>query len=576
MKKEMKAVRKFYSLILPKFYKRGIILFLFLLFAAAIMLPFPFLTQYLVDHVLANPDKVFAIKALIIIGAGLLFLQLFDAFYQYGLGKFQTKFNNDITIYLRLRLTEKLSKIKDTFFGKTDHGTIFHRYVNDIQESQSILFESVTGAVINAAKLIFGFIAVFILSPTMALIVLPILPLYLIAIKKTSKQIISEQDKLIKQRSMLYGFFYEYIRCIRLIKIYVLNIFAKDRLEKRMQEYKKELMSYTKISLITDQVIGLIGALGPLVVLVYGGYQIIIGNFTIGALMALTQFIPYIFDSASGLMDFTVDLERAAPPINNLLSILNYEEEVQKGEDFAPIKKNSIVFENVSFTIDKDKILKDVSFNIKENEMISLVGGSGSGKTSILRVIEGFWYPTEGKAIVGGEDTQKTDIRNIRSAIGYISQESQMLKDTVYENIKLNRKMTLDDVKRYAKMAQVHDFIEKLPNKYDTKIDPDHTNFSGGQLQRISLARALAQDKKILLLDEFSSEIDPATEKKILQEINALKGKRTIVIIAHHKDCVTNSDRIFVMDQGRLIEQGTYRELSSKRSSRFNQIFGKR
>jgi len=573
MKKEVRAIKKFYSLIWPRFSKRGIILFIMLLFAAAILLPFPFLTQYLVDGVIANPDKIFAIKALFIIGGCLLGLQIFDAFYQYILGKIRVRLNNDISIHLRMLITKKLQKIKQIFFRKTDRGTVFHRYVNDVQDSQTVLFEGVTYAIIDIARVIFGIIALFILSPIMAVIVLIILPFYVLALKKTSKKIVEGQERLIKKRSLMYGFFLEFIRSITLVKAYVLNLFSNKRMEKRMQDYAESVFKFEKVRIVVEQVVGLIGALGQLIILIYGGYQIIIGNFTLGALMAFTQFVPYVFGSASTLVDFTVELERAYPPIHNILNLLRFNEEIQKPGSFKPIKNNSISFENVDYKIKNKQILKNVSFKIDENKIISIVGKSGSGKSSIFKMIEGFWYPNSGKVLVGNEDTTKTDIRKIRGSIGYVSQDSIMLKDTIYNNISLGKNIPLSDIKKYSKIVQMDSIIQKLPKKYDSVIDPEETNFSGGQLQRLSLVRALAQNKKILLLDEFSSEIDPATERRILKAIKEFKGKKTILIIAHDKSCVTYSDKILVIDNGRLVEQGNYRELSSKRSSFFNKVF---
>jgi subfamily B ATP-binding cassette protein MsbA len=529
--------------------------------------------MYLVDNIITNPNHEFAINALIIMGLFLLFLQILYAIYQYKLEGYRVRVNTDITIHIRMLLTKKLEKINMKFFRKTDHGTIFHRYTNDIEESQSVLFGGSTSVTIDAIRMIFGIIALFILNLTMSIIVLAILPFYVYTLKKSSSRLIGEEEKIIKKRSIMYDFFYEFIRSGHMIKAYVLDSFTNRRMEKKMGEYADEVVRFAKVRIMIEQVTELIGSIGPLVILVYGGYQIILGNFTIGALMAFTQFIPYVFGSAAGIVSFSIDLEKSYPHMKSMFSVLEYEEEIEKGEEFTPIKSSKIVFDNVSYEIDGKPILTNVSLTIPENTTVAIVGKSGAGKTSTLRMIEGFWYPESGSVLVGGENTKEADIRSIRSTIGYVSQESLMLKDTVYKNIALSRDISIDEVKSYAKMAQIHDFIEKLPKKYDTIIDPEEINLSGGQLQRISLARALAQEKSILLLDEFSSEIDPATEKKILKTLDSIHGKKTIVIIAHDKSCVVNADKVFVIDTGRLVEEGKPKSLFAKKGSFLNKVF---
>jgi len=371
----------------------------------------------------------------------------------------------------------------------------------------------------------------------------------------------------------MYSFFYEYIRFIHLVKAFVLNAFSTERIKNKMDLFSAESIRFARTRLIFAGVIEFIGSIGPLAILVYGGYEIIQGNLTIGALMAFLEFVPYVFDSSLGLVSYFIDLEQVYPSIKNVFSVLDYEEENQKGAEFPALKKFDIVFDKVSFSLGDKKILKDVSFKIEENQMVSIVGKSGSGKSSTFKFIEGFWYPDKGRVLVGGQDTNTADIRSIRSAISYVTQETNMIRDTVYANIVLDKKISLEEVRRCAKIAQIDEIIEALSKKYDTVINPEETNFSGGQLQRVSLARALVQNKPIMLLDEFSAEIDPATEEKILDALAEFKGKKTIVIVTHDEPCVVNSDKVLVIDEGRLAEEGNYAKLCKTRSSFFNKVF---
>lgn len=574
MQKELAAARKFYSLISPKFSRRGTLLFFMLFISSALLLPFPFLTKYLFDNVILNPNKVNAIHDLIAIAAFLIVLQVLDSIFMYYLEIYRTRLDNDISIHLRTLLTEKLAKMREEYFRKTDYGTIFHRYTDDVDESQSVLFEGISFAVIDMAKIIFGIAAMLILSLPMTAIAFLLIPFYVFAVMKTNTELVKSEEEIVKRRGTMYDFFYEYIRSVHLVKTYVLNRFAEGRIERRMEGFSDEVVEYTKTKSMLDQIVEFIGAFGPLLVLVYGVEQIIEGRFTVGALIAFTEFVPYVFEPASGLVEFTVELEKAYPSIRNMYSVLDFDEEIQRGTKFPAVTQHGVVFNNVGYRVGEKTLLQNLSFVIPPASTVAIVGPSGAGKTSILRLIEGFYYPTSGHVLVGGADTLSADIRSIRSDIGYVSQETTLLKGTIRENLALEKRMSLRKIRHFAAIAQVDGVVEKLAKGYESALDPEASSLSGGQLQRLSLARALAQEKKILLLDEFSSEIDPATERKILGSLEQFHGRKTMVIVTHDEHCVKGADLVLVIKGGKLVEQGTYASLSSNPRSAFRKIFG--
>jgi len=573
MRKELAAVLKFYALISRDFSRRGAILFAMLFFSTALLLPFPFLTKYLFDNVILNPAKANAVRDLIAIAVFMFAIQVFYSVFMYYLEVYRTRLDNDISIFLRNLLTQKLAKAREEFFRKTDFGTIFHRYTDDLEECKSVTFDEVSFAVIDVAKILFGVAAMLFLSVPMTLIVLMLVPFYVFAVQKSNTELVEEEQQVVKKREMMYDLFFEYIRSVHLVKTYVLNTFEGKRIGHKMQAYSDEVLQFTKIKTLLEQVSQFIGSIGPLLVLVYGVAQIIEGKLTVGSLIAFTEFVPYLFEPANGLVSFNISLAKAYPSVKNVLGVLAFAEEHQTGKSFAPVKGHDIIFDDVSCVVDGKAITSHVSFVIPERTTTAIVGKSGAGKTSILRLVEGFWYPSSGKVLVGGADTSTADIRTVRSDIGYVLQETTMLHGTVRENIALDKRMSLSAVRKYARIAQIDGVIEKLPKKYEAIINPEETNFSGGQLQRLSLARALAQQKRILLLDEFSSEIDPATEQKILSALSAFHGEKTMVIVTHDERCLKGADAILVIEGGRLMEQGSHASLSGNPHSAFNKIF---
>lgn len=563
-------IAEYYKLILPLFWKRGLLISLLLLLSSLTILPFPFLSRYIIDTIIPGKNLHLLMAVMIVLVAFFIFDNLLSVIR----AKIESKFNQDISIFLRMRIASKLGRVDDVFFRKTDRGILLARFLNDVEKSQIILFNTITQVVVGIIQMLFGLVSMLYLDVRMTLLLLALSPFYIITLKKMGNHIQTKSSALIKSKQRFYRIIQEFIANIDLIKSYVADRFIDNRLKDSMQDYKKKDVEYQLVNAVASAIVSFISSIGPLIIIGYGGYRIIKGDFTLGTLVAFTSLIDFLFNPLSDIINTGFVFRSVTPNIKNLLNLFNSKEEDLGKVEHRQISSGKIEFKDVSLVLDNKKILSNISFKIKDKEMVSFVGESGAGKSTIVNMLIGLWDPTKGEIYVDDKNIGKIEVKGLRKGIALVSQKPAFFEASIYENIKLgNKNISLKTVRKAAGLAQIDKVIMKLPNKYYTVLNNEELCLSIGQLQRISLARALVHDTKIIVLDEFSSALDPETEALILESIQSLKGRKTILIVAHHRSCIKSSDKIFVLKKGRIVEKGTFNELRRKKCSELDRIF---
>ncbi|MFA4941347.1 MAG: ABC transporter ATP-binding protein [Patescibacteria group bacterium] len=300
-------------------------------------------------------------------------------------------------------------------------------------------------------------------------------------------------------------------------------------------------------------------------------------NFNLASFIAVVYLVKQIFSYTELLQKKILSFSASIPYFK---SILNYEEEALRHKEVNTGHKkfkfnDSLDFDKVNFGYNNGKnVLSDVNFSIKKGEMVGLIGPSGAGKTTIVDLILRLFDPTEGKILIDGGDIKDLDIKDWRKNIGYVSQDIFLQNDTIFNNIKFyNNDISEQDIIEGAKTASIYDFIESLPDKFNTVIGERGVLLSGGQRQRIIIARILARKPKLLILDEATSALDNESEVQIQNVINKLKGKITVLAIAHRLSTLINSDKLLVIDKGEIIEQGDPQELLKDKESYFYKVY---
>ncbi|WP_068497788.1 ABC transporter ATP-binding protein [Paenibacillus kribbensis] len=302
----------------------------------------------------------------------------------------------------------------------------------------------------------------------------------------------------------------------------------------------------------------------PVLLLVIGGFLLIKGEITLGTLVAFSTYIVKLLQPVSRLSQLNVGVQSAVASAERILNFFNLND-VWNGNNLWGCMENEIHVKNVSFSYNNlTPVLDDISFKIKKNQMLGIVGESGSGKTTIVKLLTGEIIPTQGEIIYGDKRLDDLNKNSFYKNIAVVTQEELLTTGTIFDNIAFgNKNATLDEVIDISKKVGLHDYISSLPKKYDTYIVSEKYDLSVGQKQRLAIARALLHNAPVLIFDELTSALDAETESLILHLLNELKGKRTIIIIAHKFQTVIHADHILVVQNGQIIEQGSHADLIS-------------
>jgi ABC-type multidrug transport system fused ATPase/permease subunit len=348
------------------------------------------------------------------------------------------------------------------------------------------------------------------------------------------------------------------------------------------EESRKLQLRTAVVGKATAQSIQPLGTIFIAIIVAFAFYKT---SYNLGALAALVYLIQNIFQYTQSAQATIYTISSTLPYVEN---ITEYLDEAQKAKENPSLHlgeageifqfNEQLAFNSVAFSYaDRAEALHRISFEIKKGEVAGFIGPSGAGKTTIFDLLLRFLRPTEGRITVDGKDIYSISVSDWRRNISYVSQDIFLLTDTIFNNIKFfDESVTKDDVERAAKMANADDFIETLPNKYGTIVGERGASLSAGQRQRIALARALARKPKILLLDEATSALDNESEQNIQKAIDSLRGEMTILIIAHRISTVLDANKLFVMEDGNLIEEGGPRELLKNKDTYFYKVYNLR
>lgn len=474
-----------------------------------------------------------------------------------------------IDIPLMLGYFEHIYKLPMKFFASRKTGDITTRFsdaftIKDVFTNIALTLimdvgmALVTGVIlINMNITLFGII-----------IFMTIISILLVFIFKQPYKKINEEQ--MQQASILNSQIIEGLRAVETIKG---NANEEVELESIEREYIRSLrISYKEgmLSNIQGTISSLISGLGNLVLTYCGIIQVIDGTITLGSMMAFTTLAGYFMDPIGRLVSLQLSLQEANISMKRIGEILDYEREQDTGEGtYADMEsvEGDIALKNVTFRYGNRKpVLNRISFTIPKGKKVALVGASGSGKSTIAKLLLKYYTPEEGEITIDGVDIEEYSNHSLGKAISYVPQTIELFSKSIYDNIRVSSmNATLEDVKEAAKAAGAHDFIRKLPMQYYTYLEEAGNGLSGGEKQRIALARAFLKKNQFYILDESTSNLDFATENIIFDMIYNKFRNRTMLIIAHRLATVKNCDLILVMDKGEIVEQGTHEELLEKK-----------
>ncbi|OYT30899.1 MAG: hypothetical protein B6U94_04975 [Thermofilum sp. ex4484_79] len=471
----------------------------------------------------------------------------------------------------------RLQDLSFSFYSKTDTGQIIARATSDVERIKGFISFTFRGFIGALIMLVSALMIMFYLDYVLTLMVLTIFPVILLIVRHFARRV----KRLFEYSREIYGVFTGLIR-ETIIGIKIIKSFtAEERFSNKFAElnsnYRNSLISVGRMRAFVWPAIGFLVSLATLLVYWYGGLQVMAGKATIGDVVALSIYVGMITWPMVALGFFTVRYERAMVSAKRVFEILEAESDVKEDPNAIPLKvtRGEIIFDDVWFRYDDNGrwVLRGVSFRVRPGERVAIVGPTGSGKTTLIQLLPRFFDPQRGRILIDGIDIRKVKLDSLRRNIGIVHQDIYLFPDTIKNNIAYGKpKASMDEIIRVAKIARLHDFIMSLPRKYETVIGERGITLSGGQRQRLAIARTLITNPKIIILDDSTSNVDAETEKAIYDALSRFFKGKTVLIISHRLSTLRMADKIIVLREGRVAEEGTFEDLL-KKSKFFRSIF---
>jgi len=471
---------------------------------------------------------------------------------------------------LRNRLYEHLHYLSLSYFNKNKSGKLTSVLVSDIDNMKNSLSTSFQKLFVEPINILTFLALLFIISPKLAGIALTVVPLSGVIIFGIARSIRRRAARTQEQLAGITSVIAETLSSIRIVKAFAMKAYEVKRFSSETQKYYKLMLRKDILRLVSSPVSEIVGASIAALLLWVGARDVLVAqSITSEDFIRFILLLFSLFGPMKNLSNVFNELQNGLASADRVFSILDVRSDITNAPNALHIDslKKDIVFKDVSFHYGnkEQEVLSNIDFSINSGEIIALVGPSGGGKSTLVDLMPRFYDTIKGSILIDNNNIKDINTNSLRSLMGIVTQETFLFDDTVKANISYGiESIEYSIIKDAAIAANAHDFIEKLPNGYDTIIGERGVALSGGQRQRIAIARALVKNPPILILDEATSSLDTESEKKVQQAIEKLMRNRTVIVIAHRLSTVHNADKIIVLDKGRIVDQGSHEELINR------------
>jgi subfamily B ATP-binding cassette protein MsbA len=466
---------------------------------------------------------------------------------------------------LRFAVWKHLYRLSLTYHNQNQTGKIMARATADIEIIQGLIQGQLVTFISDIVTLVAVIAMLFALEWRIALAIAALIPFYVVSYLSFLKHIREVSQDQRKFYDEMLGKLAEKIAGIQVVKAFVREDYEKDSFMSSVRQKFRVDMRQVHLNRRLGLVSGVISALGTGIVYAYGGSLVQSGQMTVGMLVAITFYIGFVFNPAVRVIDFNNAMQWAVAAMDRVFQTLDTRPDIEDKEDAPslPSIEGRVVFDSVSFGYsDSHLAIENLTLKVQAGEVLALVGHSGAGKSTLMNLLMRFYDPTHGRILVDGHDLREIRLESLRRQVSMVAQENVLFSVSLLENVKYGKRDATDaEAIAACKAADLHDFIEELPDGYQTMIGEDGIKLSGGQKQRLALARALVTDPKILILDDVTSALDGETEARVQEALRTVMRGRTTFIIAHRLSSVVDADRIVVLEEGRIQDIGTHGEL---------------
>jgi subfamily B ATP-binding cassette protein MsbA len=402
----------------------------------------------------------------------------------------------------------------------------------------------------------------------LAVIAMFIFPLIIYPIAKFGKKMRSVATRTQITMGALTTLLHETISGTRIVKAFGMEEYENKRFSEENERFFKLNIKAVSINAAASPFMEFLGGIGIAAIVLYGGFQVIKGGATPGTFFSFLTALIMLYEPVKRLTNMNNTIQQGIAGAQRVFAIIDMEPEIgnREGAIDLPRISRGIDIENVTFAYEETPVLKDINLSIRAGEVVAFVGMSGGGKTTLVNLIPRFYDVTQGRITIDGHDIRDVTVESLRGQIAMVTQQTILFNDTVRNNIAYGDiERSEEEIVRAAQAAHAHDFITQLPQGYDTVIGEAGTKLSGGERQRISIARAILKDAPLLILDEATSSLDTEAEIEVQKALDNLMAGRTTLIIAHRLSTIRNADRIIVMVNGRIVEEGNHESLVAKK-----------
>ena len=520
-----------------------------------------------------NPE----LKQYFLVGLGMMIVFAIKGLFFFGHNYSVGHLVQSLIVKLRQQLFEHLVNLSLTFFNRSKTGDLISRFTNDLHVFQNMLQVGVTGPFRDIPQFFLLLGIMFFRSWQLALVTMTIIPVAIFFI-----QIFGQRNKVaVSQRQISFGdlssLLVETISGIRVVKAFGMEKYESKRFKDANDDLYKNHMRSIMIDSYSYPVIEIIGAAAGATIVAYGGYLIINDQITAGDFTSFVISFFLLNEPVKKLNGFNLKLQEGIAAVQRIFNILDVKDDIVISPDATKLtsfdREINLNIQAFHYPDQDEPAVKDFQLTLQIGEAVALVGSSGAGKTTIANLIPRFYDITRGEVYIDGHDLRDLDIASLRKLIAIVTQDTILFNDTIASNITYGQpNCSKERMYAAAQAANAHKFILEQSDGYETVIGEKGARLSGGQRQRLSIARALVKDAPILILDEATSALDSESEIEVQQAIEHLMENRTTIVIAHRLSTIRNADRICVMENGQIVEQGTHNELLSK-EGRYQQLY---
>lgn len=562
---------RFLEIALKKNKKNAISAFFLMIITSILSLFIPQVTKTIMDDAIkyGNVEKLLKLISLYIL------ITITSSIFSFILEYIYSKMKKNVSMTFKMKMIRHLSKLSGSYYTNIKTGNILNILDNDIYVVESLGAELLFSLIVDFFTAFISLVFLINMQYDLLIIIIILQAIILYSQSKFTKLIAAKNEEIITTAGEAANIKQEYVSNLMnvIISKAKLNIF---------KQYLNKERNMIKASIRMDMIFSMSRATGSIfssfltvAIYGYGGYKIIRGTMTFGELIAFQQYTGMLISPCMNIIRSNISIQQAKVSVDRIFSILDEPININNNDSGVGCVENfkgELLFDKVNFSYDDEtSILDDLSLKFDNGKITALVGASGCGKSTISKLIFRLWDVNDGEIMIDGIPIKNYNLNEIRKNISIITQDTLLFDDTILNNLTLGKKcVDKEDITKVCKSVGIYDFITNLPQGVDTVVGERGVKLSGGQKQRISIARSLLCNSKIIIFDEATSALDNISQSMILENINEFLINKTVIVIAHRLSTVRNADKIYVIDEGHVIEEGSHEELILNESSYYN------